>query len=133
MWSAAAEAMIKADGRCQGVAIAGGAFVLMAALYLLAEKYKTPRVQKRWEEVCRQILRNRSSIKHTVLEGDGDSKQAAYQGPGRFTRLVQRAIRVVLLPTWFKVSEHAGRCCAAHAGRCTVCLGGEMARMLPHV
>lgn len=73
MESAAAEALIKGDGQYQGVAVAVGALVLVAALYLVAEKYKTTRVQKHWEEVCRQTLRRRNNLKHKVLQGNRDA------------------------------------------------------------
>eukprot|EP00903_Cladosiphon_okamuranus_P006578 g6426.t1 len=73
MASAFAEALIDANGQCQGVAVAGGVFGLVAALFLLAEKYKTARVQKHWEGVCRETLRHRNNLKHKVLECDGIS------------------------------------------------------------
>lgn len=94
MDSVAAEALIKADGPYQGAAVAGGALVLVAALYLLAEKYKTTRIQKHWEEVCRKTLQRRNSLKHKVLQSDvGDTSEVRIKDLA-FAWFVRRATDV---------------------------------------
>lgn len=83
MEGAAAEALLKANGQYQGAAVAGGALVLVAALYLLAEKYTTTRrVQQHWEEVCRLTLQRRDSLEHRILRSDGDTNKVRIKDPG---------------------------------------------------
>lgn len=85
------------DGQYMGVAVAGGALVVVAALYLLGDKCQTTRVPKHWEEVCRRTLERRNNLQHKV-----STQRRRYQQGGRHGLGV----------TWFvpltKVSEYAG-------------------------
>lgn len=75
MESVAAEDWVKADGHYQGVAVVSGVLILVAVVYTFAEKFQTSRIQKHWEEVCRQTLQRRNSRKHKMLQRDAFTNQ----------------------------------------------------------
>lgn len=136
MVSVAAEVLIKADGQYQGVAVAGGALVLVVALYLLAEKYQTTRVQKHWQDVCRKTLQRRNSLEHKVLRSDEDTHKVRvkhWASPGLCDAPPMFGLGSSCLIEGVRTCR--GRCWGVHAGRCTqiqnVCPLGEL-RMWQH-
>lgn len=51
----------------QSAALVVTAFLLAATMYILSDRAKANRTEKHWDEVCRQVLRERDEVGHEVL------------------------------------------------------------------
>lgn len=51
----------------QSAALIVTAFLLVATMYILSYRAQANRTEKRWDEVCRQVLRDRDELAHKVL------------------------------------------------------------------
>lgn len=64
----------------QGAALMVTVFLLAVAMHIFSDQAQANLTEKHWDEVCRQVLRERDELDHDVLGGAaGDSSNAIQQ------------------------------------------------------
>lgn len=57
------------------VAVASIVFILAAAIYVVSDRKNAHDTKQHWEDICKQILRERDNVKHKILDPPSSSQE----------------------------------------------------------